>query len=237
MSPDPTTWPRLYAIVDAGAAARAGWAPADLAGAYLDGGARLLQLRAPGVDPATQLGWCREIVRLAAPAGARVIVNDRCDLALMAGADGVHLGQDDLPIAAARRLLGPTALIGLSTHADPTDHADGNDHHNDDGDDDDDDDGQVGAAIRQPVSYLAIGPVYDTRTKDTGRAAVGLDVVRRTVTRAGHLPVVAIGGITLATAPAVIAAGAASVAVIADLLAGGDPAARVREYLDVLGAP
>ena len=195
--------------------ARAGWTPPDLARAYLDGGARLLQLRATGVDAATQLGWCQEIVRMAAPLAARLIVNDRCDLALMAGAAGVHLGQEDLPIEAARRLLGPTALVGLSTH----------------------DVGQVDAAVRQRVSYLAVGPVYDTRTKDTGHAAVGLEVVRRTSRVAGTRPVVAIGGITLATAPEVIAAGAASVAVIADLMAGGDPARRVRNYLGALGEP
>ena len=206
-------WSRLYAIVDAGVAARAGWTPVDLARAYLDGGARLLQLRASGVDSGTQLGWCQEIVRLAAPVGARVIVNDRCDLALMAGADGVHLGQDDLPIEAARRLLGPTAVIGLSTH----------------------DERQVGAAVRQPVSYLAVGPVYDTRTKDTGHAAVGLEAVRRTRALAWTRPVMAIGGVTLATAPGVLAAGAASVAVISDLLVGGDPARRIREYVDALG--
>ena len=211
-------WPRLYAIVDAGVASRAGWTPADLARAYLDGGARLLQLRAFGVDPATQLHWCQEIVHLAAPLGARVIVNDRCDLALMAGAAGVHVGQDDLPIEAARRLLGPTAIIGLSTHCDQ-------------------DARQVDLAVRQPVSYLAIGPVYDTRTKDTGYAAVGLEAVRRTREVAGTRPVVAIGGITLATAPEVVAAGAASVAVISDLLADGDPARRVREYVDALGGP
>ena len=208
-----SAWPRLYAIVDAGVAARAGWTPPDLARAYLDGGARLIQLRAPGVDGATQLDWCRQIVGLAAPAGARVIVNDRCDLALMADADGVHLGQDDLPVEAARRLLGPAALIGLSTH----------------------DDAQVDAAMRQPVSYLAIGPVHATRTKDTGHAAVGLEAVRRARAAAGQRPVVAIGGITLETAPDVIAAGAASVAVIADLLAGADPAGRVRAYVDALG--
>jgi len=208
-----SVWPRLYAIVDAGVAARAGWTPPDLARAYLDGGARLLQLRASGVDPAIQFGWCREIVRLAVPRGARVILNDRCDLALMAGADGVHLGQLDLPIEASRRLLGSTALIGISTH----------------------DAQQLAAAVRQRVSYLAIGPVYDTRTKDTGHGAVGLEAVRRTRSVVGTRPVVAIGGITLATAPDVIAAGAASVAVISDLLGGGDPARRVGDYLDALG--
>lgn len=207
-------WPRLYAVVDAGAAKRAGWAPPDLARAYLDGGARLVQLRATGVEGAVLLGWCEEIVRLAAAVGARVIVNDRSDLALMAGATGVHLGQQDLPVAAARRMLGPRAIIGLSTH----------------------DDRQVAAAVRQPVSYLAVGPVFETRTKDTGYAAVGLAAVRRTARTAGECPVVAIGGITLATAPDVIAAGAASVAVISDLLTGGDPTRRVREYVDTLGA-
>jgi len=203
----------LYAIVDAGVAARAGWTPPDLARAYLDGGARLLQLRASGLDAATQLDWCQAIVALATPFGARLIMNDRCDLALMGGAAGVHLGQNDLPVPAARRLLGPTAVIGLSTH-DAT---------------------QVVTAVSLPVSYLAVGPVYDTRTKDTGHAAVGLEAVRRTRSAAGDRPVVAIGGITLATAPGVIAAGAASVAVIADLLEGGDPSRRVREYVDALG--
>ena len=216
-----SAWSRLYAIVDAAVAGRAGWTPPDLARAYLDGGARLLQLRAIGVDAAVQLGWCQEIARLAAPRGARLIVNDRCDIALMAGADGVHLGQDDLPIEAARRLLGPTALIGLSTHGGHGEH----------------DAGQVDEAVRQRVSYLAVGPVYDTRTKDTGHPAVGLEAVRLTGVAAGTVPVVAIGGITLATAPDVIAAGAASVAVIADLLDGGDPARRVREYVDALGEP
>ena len=85
------------------------------------------------------------------------------------------------------------------------------------------------------MSYLAIGPVYDTRTKDTGHAAVGLEAVRRTSAVVGTRPVVAIGGITLTTAPDVIAAGAASVALISDLLVGGDPACRVREYVDALG--
>ncbi len=206
-------WPRLYAIVDAGSASRAGRTPVDLARAYLDGGARLLQLRAPGVDTRTLFEWARDIVALAAPRGARVVVNDRCDVALMSGADGVHVGQDDLPAAAARELLGPAAVVGLSTH----------------------DASQLDDALAQPVSYLAVGPVRDTRTKDTGYAAVGLEAVRRAARAAGSRPVVAIGGITLEAAPAVIAAGAASVAVISDLLAGGDPAGRVRAYLDALG--
>jgi len=141
-----------------------------------------------------------------------LIVNDRCDLAMLAGADGVHLGQGDLPVREARRQLGAFAMIGVSTH----------------------DEAQVREALLEPVSYLATGPVFDTRTKDTGYVAVGLDAVRRTAAAAGGRPVVAIGGITLATAPAVLAAGASAVAVIADLLATGNPSTRVREYLAVL---
>ena len=205
-------WPRLYAIVDAGRAARSRWAPVDLARAYLVGGARLLQLRAPGVDTGTLVDWARQIVALAAPRGARVIVNDRCDVALLSGADGVHVGQDDLPASVARELLGPGAVLGLSTHDAP----------------------QVEAALRQPVSYVAVGPVHDTRTKDTGYAPVGLEAVRRAALAAGGLPVVAIGGITLEAAPAVLRAGAASVAVISDLLRGGDPAGRVGAWLEAL---
>ena len=207
-------WPRLYAIVDAGLASRSGWAPVGLARAFLDGGARLLQLRAPGVDTGTLVDWAREIVALAAPRGARVIVNDRCDVALLSGAAGVHVGQDDLPPMVARELLGPDAVLGLSTHDAP----------------------QVEAAARQPVSYLAVGPVHDTRTKDTGYAPVGLEAVRRAALAAAGRPVVAIGGITLETAPAVLGAGAASVAAISDLLRGGDPAGRVRAWLKALDA-
>ena len=206
---------RLYAIVDAAVAGRAGWDPVALSRVYIEAGVRLLQLRAPEVDAKTVLGWCHEVMSIAAPVDARVILNDRCDLAMLAGTDGVHVGQDDLPVPEARRLLGEHAVIGVSTH----------------------DDTQVRDAMRQSASYLATGPVFDTRTKDTGYAATGLEAVRRTVFVAGNRPVVAIGGITLATAPAVLEAGAAAVAVISDLLVTDDPSARVREYLAELGEP
>lgn len=204
---------RLYAIVDAAVAGRAGWDPVALSRVYLEAGVRLLQLRAPEVDAKIVLGWCHEVMSIAAPVDACVILNDRCDLAILAGTDGVHVGQDDLPVPEARRLLGERAVIGVSTH----------------------DDTQVRDAMRQPASYLATGPVFDTRTKDTGYPATGLEAVRRTVSVAGDRPVVAIGGITLATVPAVLEAGAAAVAVISDLLVTHDPSARVRQYLDLLG--
>lgn len=208
-----TDWPRLYAIVDAQRAEAGGWHPPDLARAYLAGGARLLQLRAPGAPSGTVLAWTREVVEAAAPLGARVIVNDRADLARLSGAAGVHLGQEDLPVASARALLGDAALVGRSTH----------------------DASQVADALATSVDYVAIGPVFETGTKRTGYEPVGLEAVRRTRAQIGALPLVAIGGITLATAPEVIAAGATSVAVISDLLVGGDPAARVRQYIDILG--
>lgn len=144
-----------------------------------------------------------------------VIVNDRADIARLAGADGVHVGQTDLSPADVRRIVGDSAIVGLSTHTRE----------------------QVDRALQEPVSYVAVGPIYGTATKDTGLAPVGLDLVRYAaaggaagVTR----PVVAIGGITLERGAAVIGAGAASVAMIGDLVAG-DPAARVRTCLQRLG--
>ena len=147
-------------------------------------------------------------------AGATLIVNDRADVARLAGADGVHVGQDDLSPASVRRIVGADAIVGLSTH---TTH-------------------QLDAAVREPVSYVAIGPVFGTATKATGHDAVGLRMVREAAgrARARGLPLVAIGGITLDRAASVIDAGAASVAVIGDLLAGGDPEARVRAFLERL---
>ena len=130
----------------------------------------------------------------------------------MSGAAGTHVGQDDVPPEAARRILGEGAIIGYSTHTTA----------------------QMEAAARAPISYLAIGPVYGTRTKATGYDAVGLDRVREAVRLAGGLPVVAIGGITLETAPDVIAAGASGVAVISDLLAGGRPRERIAAFLRAL---
>lgn len=194
-------------------AAAAGWDVARLAAACLEGGARLIQLRAKRLPSAVLLAHVDALVRAARPYGASVIVNDRADLALLAGAAGVHVGQDDLPPADARRLLGAEALIGYSTH----------------------DLAQIEAAAGEPVSYIAVGPVFGTRTKATGYEAVGLTLVTEAARRSRGRPVVAIGGITLERAPEVMAAGASSVAVITDLLASGDPAARVAAYLKALG--
>jgi thiamine-phosphate pyrophosphorylase len=143
-----------------------------------------------------------------------VIVNDRADIAALSGADGVHVGQDDLPPALVRRLVGDGAIVGLSTHTPE----------------------QLIDACNAPVTYVAVGPVFATGTKATGFDPIGLERVRAAAATiaARGLPLVAIGGITLDTAPSVIAAGAMSVAVISDLLSTGDPEARIRGYLSAL---
>lgn len=202
------------AIVDADVAERAGWTMTDLAAAYLSGGATLLQLRAKKAPSGWLLDTASTIVALAHQANALVIVNDRGDIARLSGADGVHVGQEDLPPASVRRVVGAGAIVGLSTHTPE----------------------QVDLAVREPVTYIAIGPVFTTGSKATGYDTLGLEPVRRAAAAAREraLPLVAIGGITLETAPAVIQAGATTVAVISDLVAGGDPAARVRAYLTCL---
>jgi thiamine-phosphate pyrophosphorylase len=205
--------PRLYAIVDAEVAARAGVSVAALARAYLAGGARFLQLRAKAATGRDFLAWADEIAADARSYDALLVINDRADIALMAGVPAVHVGQDDLPVEAVRRVLGPDALVGLSTHTPD----------------------QIDEALRLPISYVAVGPVFGTRTKATGYDAVGLDLVRHAAARsAGRVPIVAIGGITLDRARSVIHAGAESVAIITDLLTTADPEARARDYMTVL---
>ena len=144
------------------------------------------------------------MARRAHTAGAQLVVNDRADIARLSGADGVHVGQDDVSVDEARQIL------GLSTHTDA----------------------QIAAAARTTATYIAVGPIYGTATKDTGYTARGLDLVRMAATTGR--PVVAIGGITLARAPEVLEAGATSVAVISDLLTDGDPERRVRLFLSRL---
>jgi thiamine-phosphate pyrophosphorylase len=208
--------PILNAIVDVEAAERSGWTPTDLARAFLAGGARFLQLRAKHLTGAAFLDIAKAIVELARPFDAMVIVNDRADIARLSGADGVHVGQEDLSPRAVRQVVGADAVVGLSTHTME----------------------QLERALDEPVSYVATGPVFGTMTKRTGYDAIGLERVaaaaRRTTARS--LPLVAIGGITLERAASVVAAGATSVAVIGDLLATADPEGRTRSYLRVLNS-
>jgi thiamine-phosphate pyrophosphorylase len=203
----------LNAIIDVEETERAGWTPIDFAASCLSGGARFLQLRAKTLSGAAFLDLASRICELAHAAGAIVVVNDRADVARLAGADGLHVGQEDLPVPLVRAVLGADAIVGLSTHTEP----------------------QIDAAIGEPVSYLAVGPVFGTSTKATGYAAIGLERVRYAANRLGGRPrspgLVAIGGITLENAAEVLDAGATAVAVIRDLLSTANPEARVRAYL------
>jgi len=206
----------LNAILDDDAATRAGWSVLDVAAEFLAGGATFIQLRAKQRSSAWLLDTAQQLVELSKRSDARLIVNDRADVARLADAAGVHVGQDDLAPSSVRQLLGPDRMIGLSTHSIA----------------------QLDAAMDQPIDYVAVGPVFGTVSKDTGYDAVGLTLVKEAAVRARArgVPVVAIGGITLDRAEDVLRAGATSVAIISDLLSTGDPRARVREYLDKLSA-
>ncbi len=201
--------PPLYAIVDP---LDTGRDPVALAAILLAGGARLLQLRLKDATPRALLAAAAAIAPRARAAGALFVVNDRPDVARAVGADGVHLGQDDLPVAAARRVVGPEALIGVSTH----------------------DLDEARRAAADGADYLGVGPVYATGSKRDPLPARGLALVRAVRATVG-LPLVAIGGITPALAPDVRAAGADAVAMIGALVRAPDPAAAVRETLAVLG--
>ena len=206
--------PALYAILDVNLCARRGLDPFAVFSAFLRGGARLIQVRDKSASSGDRLSRADAFVRTAHEAGAVLIVNDRVDIARMAGADGVHLGQDDLGVEEAREVLGPDAIVGISTH----------------------DAGQVRRARASTATYVAVGPIYETATKDTGYSPRGLERLRDSaaiLAEQGHTPkpIVAIGGITLARAAEVLEAGAASVAVISDLLTGGDPETRIRTFV------
>jgi thiamine-phosphate pyrophosphorylase len=203
--------PILYAILDSDVCHARRLDPLAVAEACLRGGATLLQLRHKSNASGPFLDLAERVVPIARQRGGTVIVNDRADIAALSGADGVHVGQEDLSVEDARHVVGATAIVGLSTHT-PA---------------------QVDAALATSATYVAVGPLFGTTTKETGYDARGLELVRYASGKGK--PVVAIGGITLARAPEVIAAGAWAVAVITDLLATGDVEQRAREYLAALG--
>ena len=197
--------PSLYAIVDP---LDTGRDPVALAAALLAGGARCLQLRWKGASSRELLAAAVAIRQHTSTAGALFLVNDRPDITRAADADGTHLGQDDLPVSAARRVLGPARLIGVSTHSVA----------------------QARAAAEAGADYIGVGPVYETTSKTGALPAGGVELVsavRAVVT----CPVVAIGGITAANAAAVLAAGADAVAMIGALVRASDPAVAVETVL------
>lgn len=157
-----------------------------------EGGATLIQLREKHMSAREFFEQAKVVARR----GVQLLINDRVDIALAVGADGVHLGQDDMPPDAARTLLGPNAIIGYSTHNIE----------------------QAIAATKLPIDYLAIGPIFATTTKSDTAPVLGLDGLRTVRQAIGDFPLVAIGGITRDNAREVIQAGADSVAVISALL-------------------
>ena len=194
--------PRLYAFADA-----AFGDPVILARELFDGGVRMVQVRNKNASARELLNQVTAILKFS-PVDGQVIVNDRADVALLAEAGGVHLGQADVPPQLVRRILPPTQLIGLSTHS-------------------------AAQALESeliPVDYIAAGPVFPTSTKDDAAPVIGLDGLRDICSRVRR-PVVAIGGITRENARDVFACGAASVAVISDLLRTDDVARRASEWL------
>jgi thiamine-phosphate pyrophosphorylase len=199
------TLPKLYPITDT---RLSGLTHAEQVERLAAGGATLVQLRDKHVAPREFYEAARRAVEVARALGVRLIINDRVDIALAVDADGVHLGQDDLPIARARELIGAERILGYSTH-------------------------NVQQALEAdcaPVDYIAVGPVFQTTTKENPDPIVGPELIRELKLRLTK-PLVGIGGITLDRASAVIAAGADSVAVISDLYLAGDIATRVRLYL------
>jgi thiamine-phosphate pyrophosphorylase len=206
--------PPLYAIIDAGLLAsrvpaeKLTSAICDFASELAAGGVTLFQYRAKKLSSREMLSHARELRRVLGP-GATLFMNDRADLCLAAGFDGVHLGQDDLSPEGARVVLGSQHWVGVSTH-----NAE-----------------QAKRADAAPVDYIAIGPAYITSTKENPDPVVGLEGIRAVRQLTGK-PLVAIGGITRANALAVMEAGADSVAVIGDLLQ--NPRLAAEEFLAIL---
>jgi len=203
--------PRLYAII---APARAGGrSPVTVARELLSAGVRLIQFRDKQASSRQLYETCVEFKALLRDSGCSLVVNDRADVARAVDAEGVHLGQDDLPVEMARRVLAPDKWIGFSTHSLD----------------------QVAEADRSTADYIAFGPIFPTASKENPDPVVGLEGLRQ-ARRATGKPLVAIGGITLQNAREVLAAGADSLAVIGDLLNAPDIGGRAREFLRVLGA-
>ncbi|MEK6725844.1 MAG: thiamine phosphate synthase [Deltaproteobacteria bacterium] len=181
----------------------------ELAKRVLAGGSRVLQLRGKGLSSKELLRQSREIGLLARKAGSLFIVNDRADIALLSNADGVHLGQDDLPIAEARKILGKGRVIGLSTH----------------------DLEQALKAEQEGADYIGFGPVFKTETKAGAEEAKGLQALRE-VKKSVNIPVVAIGGINLENLKEVIDTGTDCAAVISAILKADDIEGATRKFLE-----
>lgn len=209
MSPDPHPRPPLaglYVILDAPASR--GRSLEEILVEAASVGARFFQYRNKAASQREAYAEAVRLRRVAHRVGALLVVNDRCDLALAVEADGVHLGQEDLPLPLARSLLGPRALIGVSTHRPE----------------------QVVAATHGGADYLGFGPIFETGTKPDHEPVVGVEGLRR-IRSLTPLPVFAIGGITLDRVEAVIGAGATGIAVVSAVAGAVDVAGAVRAFI------
>jgi thiamine-phosphate pyrophosphorylase len=186
--------PKVYPITDTHLS---GLSHAQQVARLIEGGASLIQLRDKNAAPQEFYREAAAALQIARDHNARLIINDRVDIALALKADGVHLGQTDLPVEAARSLLGKDAIIGFSTHNLQ----------------------QAKSATAMPVDYIAFGPIFQTFSKENPEPVAGLSALREARAIIGSLPLVAIGGITMANALEVLKAGANALAIIAELLA------------------
>lgn len=205
--------PKIYPITDR---QLSGLSHAEQVQRLINGGATFVQLREKRLSPIDFLHDAEAASRVAGHNRVTLIINDRVDIATAINAGGVHLGQDDMSVEAARRLVQADTLIGFSTHTQQ----------------------QMETAVRLPIDYVAFGPVFKTSTKQDHDPAVGLEQLRAVRNIAADLPLVAIGGITAANVQAVLGAGADSVAVIASVI--GEPSKiehNMRRMLELAGVP
>jgi thiamine-phosphate pyrophosphorylase len=202
--------PRLYAIMDP--AQMGGVEAAEVLDAFLAAGVRLIQYRDKRSTAREIFQTSRRLAQRVRGSNCTFILNDRADIALAVDAGGVHVGQEDLPVELARKVVGPGRWVGYSTHQLA----------------------QVREADASSADYIAFGPIFATQSKERPDPVVGLDGLRQ-AREATAKPLVAIGGITVANARSVIEAGADSVAVIRGLFSSPDPGARAHEFLEILG--
>lgn len=185
--------PIVYPILDTATLIRRAIAPIAAAEALLEGGARILQFRHKEQFTREMFEAAKSVAGLCQAGGVQFVINDRADIALLLDA-GLHLGQDDLPPFESRHIIGDSALLGFSTH----------------------NEAQLKSAAIEPVDYLALGPIFSTKSKENPDHVLGLENLARLISLTTR-PLAAIGGITRANARAVLAAGANSLAIIGDL--------------------